>query len=634
MADQDDTSKVMGATNYNHDRPLLTILVPTYNRVARAKALVSNLLPLVNGRGGEIEIVLSDNKSEDDTQVEMSRFSSPFLRIVTQPIHLGTVEEHIFACVELCRGRYVWFLGDDDIPQHETILFTMGLLRDGAHDFLTFNSITVDPYGAPSGAWVASSDLDLVTVDFTAGATMLGYTFGIAGISNAIMLVEPLKQTDWRQVFAIQSIYSHVAWWLIAFKGRTLTAVNKILVYYLIDTEDIVYRFDRYAAKNEIADYHFWSCGLVKQLTYVEEQGGISIDNINRMFEQRYDGTYYRFLDNILHMTWAQINLTVTDIGHTRNRIGKDDLDVVTDWILRADPSYFEALSIIADIHDMRPLPHHDAGCRTYVPSRFARDLAATGSARLQELNRLFKKTQKAKETTAHWIGMVGQYRGYSIYRHIDGYVAFDDDSVCDRQTVLRKFAVVPTDESLVAAPTEEKMREAIAGLRSRQLESLSYSKREKASAASAERKVDPAPLPSFGSGFARSASGITAYAIVRGATRLYALLAARYRRRHQPGYFDRDFYLDRNVDVRDAGVDPFRHFVRHGAAEGRSPNALFDPAWYIRTYMEPHDHYAAALEDYLLKGMAEGRQPNPFDTAEDFAAKYKASPGRRARKP
>ena len=44
---------------------------------------------------------------------------------------------------------------------------------------------------------------------------------------------------------------------------------------------------------------------------------------------------------------------------------------------------------------------------------------------------------------------------------------------------------------------------------------------------------------------------------------------------------FDSDFYLKQNPDVRDAGIDPLRHYLRHGAAEDRAPHPLFQPRYY-----------------------------------------------------
>jgi hypothetical protein len=45
---------------------------------------------------------------------------------------------------------------------------------------------------------------------------------------------------------------------------------------------------------------------------------------------------------------------------------------------------------------------------------------------------------------------------------------------------------------------------------------------------------------------------------------------------------FDPGFYLERYPDVRRAGMDPLRHYLIHGAAEGRKPHPLFQPDYYL----------------------------------------------------
>ncbi len=42
------------------------------------------------------------------------------------------------------------------------------------------------------------------------------------------------------------------------------------------------------------------------------------------------------------------------------------------------------------------------------------------------------------------------------------------------------------------------------------------------------------------------------------------------------------EFYLRANPDVAAARMDPFKHYVQYGAAEGRQPHPLFDPAHYL----------------------------------------------------
>lgn len=47
--------------------------------------------------------------------------------------------------------------------------------------------------------------------------------------------------------------------------------------------------------------------------------------------------------------------------------------------------------------------------------------------------------------------------------------------------------------------------------------------------------------------------------------------------------YFDSEFYLSINPDVRESNLDPFEHFFEYGWQEGRSPNSRVDMAYYIQ---------------------------------------------------
>jgi len=81
-------------------------------------------------------------------------------------------------------------------------------------------------------------------------------------------------------------------------------------------------------------------------------------------------------------------------------------------------------------------------------------------------------------------------------------------------------------------------------------------------------------------------------------------------------GLFDRDWYLQRNPDVAEAGVNPVRHYVRRGGAEGRDPNPLFDSDWYLQQYPDVAQAGENPLVHYLRHGATEGRDPNPiFDS-------------------
>ncbi|WP_158744562.1 glycosyltransferase [Acidisphaera sp. L21] len=72
---------------------------------------------------------------------------------------------------------------------------------------------------------------------------------------------------------------------------------------------------------------------------------------------------------------------------------------------------------------------------------------------------------------------------------------------------------------------------------------------------------------------------------------------------------FDADFYLAEHPDLKEAGVDPERHYVECGFREGRRPSAIFDSACYLD---ENLDVAAAGLNPvlhWITNGRREGRK-------------------------
>ncbi|HJQ60738.1 MAG TPA: glycosyltransferase family 2 protein [Vineibacter sp.] len=79
---------------------------------------------------------------------------------------------------------------------------------------------------------------------------------------------------------------------------------------------------------------------------------------------------------------------------------------------------------------------------------------------------------------------------------------------------------------------------------------------------------------------------------------------------------FDTKWYVTRYSDVQGAGVNPVLHFLQHGVGEGCNPNPLFDSGWYLERYPDVQMARANPLVHYVRYGSAEGRDPGPrFDT-------------------
>lgn len=76
---------------------------------------------------------------------------------------------------------------------------------------------------------------------------------------------------------------------------------------------------------------------------------------------------------------------------------------------------------------------------------------------------------------------------------------------------------------------------------------------------------------------------------------------------------FDASWYLERNPDVRAAQLEPLMHYFEYGNKDGRDPNPYFGTSWYLEQYPDVRKAKMNALDHYIRHGAAEGRNPNPF---------------------
>ncbi|MBN9049910.1 MAG: glycosyltransferase family 4 protein [Rhizobiales bacterium] len=86
---------------------------------------------------------------------------------------------------------------------------------------------------------------------------------------------------------------------------------------------------------------------------------------------------------------------------------------------------------------------------------------------------------------------------------------------------------------------------------------------------------------------------------------------------------FDAEYYLANNPDVRNAGEDPFVHFMRYGAFEGRKPNGFFDPQYYLSTYPDVANAKENPLVHYVIHGVTEGRNPSSLFNTKWYLSAY-----------
>lgn len=90
--------------------PLVTIAIPTFNRAT----LLRGCIQLALAQSYEnIEVLVSDNASSDDTRTVLSEFSDRRLRVLRQETNIGLLPNWN-ACLAAATGEYIIFVSDDD----------------------------------------------------------------------------------------------------------------------------------------------------------------------------------------------------------------------------------------------------------------------------------------------------------------------------------------------------------------------------------------------------------------------------------------------------------------------------------------------------------------------------------------
>lgn len=112
--------------------PLLTIAIPTYKRAAVFKEGLERLYAewSLLDDNSDIEIIVSDNNSPDNTSFVVQEFISKGLPIkyIHNNENIGG-DANILQCYRKATGRFVWVIGDDDYVNQGSIEHVMTFLR-------------------------------------------------------------------------------------------------------------------------------------------------------------------------------------------------------------------------------------------------------------------------------------------------------------------------------------------------------------------------------------------------------------------------------------------------------------------------------------------------------------------------
>jgi glycosyltransferase involved in cell wall biosynthesis len=123
-------------------KKLLTLAIPTYNRCAILEKALGIIKPQLEALKDQIEFIVSDNCSPDNTQDVVKRHIDIGMPIqyIRNETNIG-IMRNIIQCYKMAAAEYVWVLGDDDYITENALFFIITILRNDSNQYgLLFHS--------------------------------------------------------------------------------------------------------------------------------------------------------------------------------------------------------------------------------------------------------------------------------------------------------------------------------------------------------------------------------------------------------------------------------------------------------------------------------------------------------------
>lgn len=119
----------------------LSICIPTYNRSGFLDTLLTSLVAQIaaSGHADEIEVLVSDNCSPDDTAAIAAKHEGA-IRYWRNAENIGPDANFLKLFGEAC-GQYIWLPGDDDTVREDTLNYILRMIDAHGFDFLYLRTL-------------------------------------------------------------------------------------------------------------------------------------------------------------------------------------------------------------------------------------------------------------------------------------------------------------------------------------------------------------------------------------------------------------------------------------------------------------------------------------------------------------
>lgn len=112
----------------NSSDPILSICIPTFNRSVFLIECLESVLESAKGYESKLEIIISDNASNDETTNVAAQYVEKFSFIHYNRNFKNVIDENFFIAARLAKGKYVWIFADDDKMERSAIENVMNMI--------------------------------------------------------------------------------------------------------------------------------------------------------------------------------------------------------------------------------------------------------------------------------------------------------------------------------------------------------------------------------------------------------------------------------------------------------------------------------------------------------------------------
>lgn len=294
----------------------LSICIPTYNF---GQFLDETLASIIEQAADEVEIVVGDGGSTDDTEGVVERYQSQFPRLIYHNFgKKGGVDLDLSKTVELARGDYCWLLSSDDVLRPGAMQRVLSEIRLG-HSVYLLNRTVCDRNLRPmrrKESWLRNGATDGV-FHFVNRSELISYleTSKSIGALFSYMSSIIVHRHAWNEIGYDQrfegSNYSHVfrLFSILKTDGSSLKYINESAVLCRGDNDSFL---DKGVANRFLIDFDGYR--LIGESLFFDDGIRNALKRVMRRHHRWY--SLSRLRSEVSRSKWKELKDTLCNYGY------------------------------------------------------------------------------------------------------------------------------------------------------------------------------------------------------------------------------------------------------------------------------------------------------------------------------